>query len=86
MRITCALWNRCVPSLGANPVPIQLPIGAEEHFEGIIDLVKMKGIYWDEKNQGTSFEEREIPANMVEESAKNGVKKWLKLLLKLMKS
>src|SRR6187397_905669 len=38
--------------LGGNPVPIQLPIGAEEHFEGVIDLVRMKAIYWDEKNQG----------------------------------
>ncbi len=50
--------------LGANPVPLQLPIGAEEKFEGVVDLVKMKAIYWDDSTQGMSFEEREIPANM----------------------
>ncbi|MGB5624592.1 MAG: elongation factor G, partial [Woeseiaceae bacterium] len=47
--------------LGANPVPIQLPIGAEEHFEGVIDLVRMTAIYWDEANMGTTYEAREIP-------------------------
>ncbi len=46
--------------LGANPVPIQLPIGAEEHFEGVVDLVRMKAIYWDEENQGMTYEAREI--------------------------
>jgi elongation factor G len=50
--------------LGANPVPIQLPIGAEEKFEGVIDLVRMKAIYWDETNMGTTFELRDIPADM----------------------
>ncbi|MEO5574562.1 MAG: elongation factor G [Gammaproteobacteria bacterium] len=53
--------------LGANPVPLQLPIGAEEKFEGVVDLVKMKAIYWDDATQGMSFEEREIPANMLAE-------------------
>lgn len=56
--------------LGANPVPIQLPIGAEEHFEGVVDLVKMKAIYWNEANQGTTFEEREIAAEMKEDCQK----------------
>jgi elongation factor G len=51
--------------LAANPVPIQLPIGAEEKFEGVVDLVKMKAIYWDEAGQGITFQEREIPADMV---------------------
>jgi elongation factor G len=46
--------------LGANPVPVQFPIGAEERFEGVIDLVKMKAIYWDEETLGMRFEEREI--------------------------
>jgi elongation factor G len=46
--------------LGANPVPIQLPIGAEEKFEGVIDLIAMKAIYWDDANMGTTFELREI--------------------------
>jgi len=50
--------------LGANPVPIQLPIGAEEKFAGVIDLVRMKAIYWDESNMGTTFEAREIPAEL----------------------
>ena len=50
--------------LGARPVPIQLPIGAEEDFEGIVDLVKMKAIYWDQANQGVSYETREIPEDL----------------------
>jgi len=53
--------------LGANPVPVQLPIGAEDTFEGVIDLIKMKGIYWGEANMGMAFEERDIPADMVAE-------------------
>ena len=48
--------------LRANPVPIQLPIGSEDAFEGVIDLVKMKAIYWDMETQGMKFEFREIPA------------------------
>ncbi len=47
--------------LGANPIPIQIPIGAEENFEGVVDLVKMKAIYWDEETKGVNYEEREIP-------------------------
>ena len=54
--------------LGGNPVPIQLPIGAEENFEGIIDLVRMKAIYWDESSMGTTFEFRKIPENMLAEA------------------
>jgi elongation factor G len=54
--------------LGANPVPIQLPIGAEENFEGVIDLIRMKAIYWGEENMGTSFEMRDIPTNLETES------------------
>ncbi len=50
--------------LGANPVPIQLPIGAEDKFAGVIDLVRMKAIYWDESNMGTTFEAREIPGEL----------------------
>jgi elongation factor G len=50
--------------LHANPVPIQIPIGAEEKFEGVIDLVKMKAIYWDEATQGMNFELRDIPADL----------------------
>ena len=55
--------------LGANPLPLQLPIGSENAFEGIVDLLKMKAIYWDEKTLGTHFEEREIPDEMVTQCA-----------------
>ena len=55
--------------LGATPVPIQLPIGAEEDFEGVIDLVKMKAIYWDPDNMGTTYEAREIPAELADDAA-----------------
>src|SRR3989338_7517818 len=56
--------------LGANAVPIQLPIGAEEKFVGIVDLVKMKAIYWDEETQGTRSEEKDIPAEMAAQCKK----------------
>lgn len=52
--------------LGHHPVPIQLSIGAEENFKGQIDLVKMKAIYWNEDDQGTTYREEEIPADMLE--------------------
>ena len=54
--------------LHANPIPIQIPIGAEEKFEGVIDLVKMKAIYWDEASQGMKFELRDIPAELLEKA------------------
>ena len=50
--------------LRGNPVPIQIPIGAEENFQGVVDLVKMKAIFWDEASQGTKFEYRDIPADL----------------------
>ena len=57
---------RCVEQiqtrLRGNPVPIQIPIGAEEAFEGVVDLVRMKAIYWDMETQGMKFEYRDIPA------------------------
>jgi len=56
--------------LGANPVPMQLPIGAEEHFEGVIDLLKMKAIHWDMETQGMKFEYRDIPANLLDKAKK----------------
>ncbi len=56
--------------LGANPVPIQLAIGAEDHFKGVIDLIKMKRIIWNEADQGTTFEYDEIPKDMKEECEK----------------
>ncbi|NKI35314.1 elongation factor G [Wenzhouxiangella sp. XN79A] len=54
--------------LGARPVPIQIPIGAEEDFEGVVDLVKMKAIYWDVENMGTTYEARDIPAELLDEA------------------
>lgn len=56
--------------LGATPVPIQLPIGAEDQFEGVVDLILMKSIYWDNDTQGMSFELRDIPENMKKECDK----------------
>jgi len=54
--------------LGARPVPIQLPIGAEEGFEGVIDLVKMRAVYWDTEKMGTSYEARDIPDALADEA------------------
>jgi elongation factor G len=56
--------------LGARAVPMQVPIGAEENFEGVIDLIKMKAIYWDAESQGLKFEYRDIPAELVETAKK----------------
>ncbi len=53
--------------LGANAVPLQLPVGAEENFKGVADLISMKAIYWNEDDQGTTCEERDIPAEMVDD-------------------
>jgi len=57
--------------LKANPVPIVIPIGAEENFKGVVDLRKMKAIIWDEASQGMKFTFEDIPADLVEEA-----KKW----------
>ncbi len=61
-----ANFLRCVEQiktrLRGNPVVLQLPIGAEDKFEGVIDLVRMKAVYWDEETQGMKFEYRDIPA------------------------
>ncbi|TWG88510.1 elongation factor G [Luteimonas sp. J16] len=54
--------------LGAFPVPMQVPIGAEDNFEGVVDLVKMKAIYWDPASQGLNFEYRDIPDNLKEQA------------------
>jgi len=60
--------NQVRERLGANPVPIQLPIGAEEHFEGVIDLIGMRAVYWDESNMGTTYEARQIPDELLAEA------------------
>ncbi len=50
--------------LGANPVPMQIAIGAEDAFEGVVDLIRMKAIYWNEEDQGATYEVKDIPANL----------------------
>jgi elongation factor G len=66
-----ANFLRCVEQiktrLRGNPVPIQLPIGAEDGFTGVVDLIKMKSIFWDDETQGMKFEYREIPDDMRKE-------------------
>ena len=54
--------------LGATPLPIQIPIGAEETFKGVVDLVTMKAIFWHDETMGAEYEVAEIPANLVEEA------------------
>jgi elongation factor G len=54
--------------LGAKPVPVQLPIGSEENFEGVVDLIRMKAIYWSEADKGLTCEFKEIPANLLEQA------------------
>ncbi|NBU26161.1 MAG: elongation factor G, partial [Gammaproteobacteria bacterium] len=67
-----ANFLRCIEQiksrLRGNPVPIQLPIGAEDGFEGVIDLLHMKSIYWDMETQGMNFEYRDIPAALLEDA------------------
>jgi elongation factor G len=73
-----ANFLRCVEQirtrLRGNPVPIQVPIGAEEAFEGVIDLVRMKAIYWDMETQGMKFEYRDIPAGLLQEAKEQRAK------------
>jgi elongation factor G len=62
--------------LRANPVPIVIPIGTEEKFQGVVDLIKMKAIYWDEASQGMKFDYRDIPAELQAEA-----EKWRELMV-----
>ncbi len=59
------VYDQMKARLKANPVPIQVPIGAEEKFEGVVDLVRMKAIYWDDTTQGMKYEMREIPTELL---------------------
>jgi elongation factor G len=67
-----ANFFRCVEQirsrLRANPLPIQIPIGAEDGFEGVVDLIRMKAIYWDMETQGMKFEYREVPPELREQA------------------
>jgi elongation factor G len=67
-----ANFTRCIEQirtrLRGNPIPIQIPIGAEEKFEGVVDLIRMQAIYWDTETQGMKFEYREVPADLKAEA------------------
>jgi len=67
-------FYRCVEMmkkrLGTNPVPVQLPIGAEDQFAGVVDLIRMKAIYWDDETRGMNYETKDIPEDMVDRAAK----------------
>ena len=63
MRVVGQLKKR----LGANPVPLQMTIGAEENFRGVVDLLKMKAIIWNEEDQGMTFEYQDVPAELVDQ-------------------
>ena len=65
------VYDQMRARLKANPVPLQVPIGAEEKFEGVVDLIKMKAVYWDEASQGMKFDYRDIPADLMADC-----KKW----------
>jgi elongation factor G len=62
------VYEQVQARLKANPVPIQLPIGSEEKFKGVVDLVRMKAIYWDDGTQGMKFEAVDVPADLLEEA------------------
>ncbi|MEY3200842.1 MAG: hypothetical protein RIR70_392 [Pseudomonadota bacterium] len=65
------VYDQMRTRLKANPVPIQIPIGAEENFKGVVDLVRMKAILWDDASQGMKFELHDIPAELAEDA-----KRW----------
>ncbi len=62
------VYDQMKSRLKANPVPLQVPIGAEENFEGVVDLIRMKAIFWDDASQGMKFDLRDIPANLIEQA------------------
>jgi len=72
------VYEQLKERLKANPAPIVLPIGAEEDFKGVVDLIKMKAIIWDDENYGINFEYQDIPADMVDEA-----QEWRESLLEL---
>jgi elongation factor G len=70
------VYDQMKSRLKANPIPIQIPIGAEEKFQGVVDLIRMKAIYWDEASQGMKFDLREIPADLLKTA-----KEWREKML-----
>jgi len=65
------VYEQMKARLRANPVPVVIPIGAEEHFKGVVDLIKMRAIVWDDASQGMKFAYQDIPAELLDEA-----KKW----------
>jgi len=72
------VYDQMKARLKGNPVPIQIPIGAEEKFVGVVDLVNMQAIYWDEASQGMKFERKEIPDDLVDQA-----KEWSEKLVEV---
>jgi elongation factor G len=70
------VYDQMRARLKANPIPLQIPIGAEDNFLGVVDLVKMQAIYWDDASQGMKFDYREIPAELMEQA-----KEWREKLV-----
>ncbi|MEX8192284.1 elongation factor G [Comamonas guangdongensis] len=64
------VYDQMKTRLNANPVPVVIPIGAEDNFKGVVDLIKMKAIIWDEASQGMKFEYQDIPAELAEAANK----------------
>ncbi len=60
--------NMMIERLKANPVPVVIPIGAEDHFAGVVDLIRMQAIFWDEATQGMTYRFEAIPAEMLEQA------------------
>jgi elongation factor G len=70
------VYDQMKARLKANPVPLQIPIGAEDNFEGVVDLIRMKAIFWDDASQGMKFDLRDIPANLADKA-----KEWREKML-----
>ena len=74
-------YDQMKSRLKANPIPIQVPIGAAETFTGVVDLVKMKAVLWEEENFGIKFEYADIPDDL-KDVCQKCMTIWLKLLQK----
>lgn len=62
------VYDQIQVRLKAHPVPVQLPVGAEDKFEGVIDLIQMKAVYWDDSTRGMKYEKRDIPDKLMEDA------------------
>ena len=71
-------YDQMKTRLKGNPVPIQMPIGAEENFEGVVDLVKMKAIYWDDADAGHEVRAARHPAATSSRKRRSGARRWSK--------